>query len=60
MTARAGLPKAMRGWPEHRYVYSTEDGDSCSCGWTPEHFRTDPDEWDAHIREPAWMRELRP
>jgi hypothetical protein len=46
----AGLPEPYPGWDSgHRYIYSTEDGDSCSCGWTPNHFRTTPEEWDAHI-----------
>lgn len=41
-----------KGWPDHRYVYSTEDGDSCTCGWTPSGLRiTDQGEWDAHVTD---------
>lgn len=41
--------KPYEGWPEHRYIYSSEDGDSCSCGWSPTHFRMTDAEWDQHL-----------
>lgn len=46
-----GLPEPGYGYDAgHRYIYSTEEGDSCSCGWTPPGFRVkDPAEWRAHV-----------
>ncbi len=44
------LSEPYPGWDQgHRYIYSTEDGDSCSCGWEPGHFRMTPSEWTAHV-----------
>ena len=46
-------PAPNPGWPEHRYIYSTEDGDSCACGFVPSggHFRFGDDEFMRHCRE---------
>lgn len=55
-----GEPLAQRGWPEHRYIYSTEDGDSCSCGWEPSHFRMAEGDWDRHLDDAGVQQGRRP